>query len=150
MVVVNATTVTCTTPAGTVGTKDVVITTPSGTDTLTGGYTYVFVPVPGLTSLTPDEGPAAGGGSITLTGTDFTGATSVTIGGNECTDLVVVDATTITCTVPAGAGGPKNVVVTTPGGTDTLTDGYTYIPAPGLTSLTPDEGPDEPAVKPSP
>ena len=139
LVVVNATTITCTTPAGTLGAKNVVVTTPGGTDTLTDGYTYV--PAPGLTSLTPNEGPAAGGQSVTLTGTDFTGATSVTIGGNECTDLVVVNATTITCTTPAGTPGPRNVVVTTPGGTDTLTDAYTYIPAPDLSSLTPDEGP---------
>lgn len=39
--VVNDTTVTCTTPAGTAGAKDVAVTDDSGTSTLTGGYTYV-------------------------------------------------------------------------------------------------------------
>ena len=94
-------------------------------------------PAPNVTSISPDSGPNAGGGSVTITGTDLTGATSVTIGGNACTDLVVVNATTITCTVPAGTSGAKDVVVTTGGGNDTLPGGYTYVPEPAITSSAP-------------
>jgi hypothetical protein len=47
----------------------------------------------------------AGGQSVTITGTDFTGATAVTIGGTAATNVTVVNATTITATTPAGAAG---------------------------------------------
>jgi hypothetical protein len=50
----------------------VVITAPGGVFTATGAYTYVAV-VPGVTSLSPTSGPAAGGTSVTITGTDLTG-----------------------------------------------------------------------------
>ena len=37
-------------------------------------------PAPTFSSLTPNSGPTTGGTSVTITGTNFTGATSVTIG----------------------------------------------------------------------
>ena len=42
---------------------------------------------------------------------------------------------------PAHAFGDVNVVVSTPGGTATLTDGYTYVVDPTVTAVSPDEGP---------
>ena len=86
---------------------------------------------PTLTAVTPNNGSTTGGTSVTLTGTNFTGATAVSFGGIAATSFTVNNATTITATTPAHAAGLVNVVVTTPGGTATLTNGYTYsVPAP--------------------
>ncbi len=54
-------------------------------------------------------------------------AVSVTVGGKPATAVTVVDDSTITAVTPsATAGGAVDVVVTTSGGSATLTDGYTY------------------------
>ncbi|MCD9570212.1 putative Ig domain-containing protein [Pseudomonas protegens] len=86
---------------------------------------------PTLTSVSPNNGTTAGATGVTLSGTNLTGATAVSFGGTPATAFSVSNATTITATTPAHAAGAVNVVVTTPGGTATLTNGYTYnIPPP--------------------
>ena len=124
-VVVNSTTITCTTPAGTAGAKSVLVTTPAGTNAANTLFTYVAPPT--LTSVSPNSGSTAGGSAVTLTGTGFTGATNVTFGGTAATNRVVVNATTITCTTPARAAGTASVVVTTPAGTNVANSLYTYV-----------------------
>ena len=81
-----------------------------------------------ITSVIPSSGGYAGGTSIQLIGTNFTGTsltTSVTINGNACTSLNVIDINTITCVAPANSGGIYNVVVTTPNGPYTKTNCFT-------------------------
>ncbi|BAQ81547.1 putative Ig domain-containing protein [Pseudomonas sp. St29] len=100
-----------------------------------GVATYTLVvtssATPTLTTVTPNNGSTAGATSVTLTGTNLTGATAVSFGGTSATGYIVNNATTITATTPAHAAGAVNVVVTTPGGTATLTNGYTYnVPPP--------------------
>jgi hypothetical protein len=69
-----------TTPAGTAGAVTVAVTTPGGTATDAGAYTYV---TPAHHHLDrPTSGTTAGGTSVTITGTNLGGATSVTFGGN--------------------------------------------------------------------
>lgn len=80
---------------------------------------------PDLVSVEPTSGAAAGGETLTLTGTGFEGTTAVTVGGAAATDLVVVDDSTITVTTPATTAGAQDVVVTNPNGSDTLTGGFT-------------------------
>jgi hypothetical protein len=67
----------------------------------------------------------------------------VTFGNTAATSFQVTDAQHITATVPAGAAGAVNVAVTTPGGGATAAGAYTYavIPAPMLTSVSPNSGP---------
>lgn len=91
-----------------------------------GGAPYV-PPAPTTTVSVPVCGPTAVGTPVTLTGTNFTGATGVTFGGTAATSVVVVSATSITCVAPAHAAGLIDIVVTTPGGTGTLTNGYRFI-----------------------
>ena len=56
---------------------------------------------------------------MTITGTDFTGATAVHFGANAATGVTVVNATTITANAPAGTQGTTvDVTVTTPAGAD--------------------------------
>ena len=125
VVVVNATTITAKTPAGTVGAKDVTLTTSGGTATTTGGFTYVALPT--ITTVTPSAGPVAGNTPITITGTNLSGAVDVKVGGVAATSVVVVNATTITAKTPAGTVGAKDVTLTTSGGTATKTGGFTYV-----------------------
>lgn len=72
VVVVSATEITCTVPAGS-GAVDVEVTTDGGTDKLSSAFTYEVPPPPAptLTSIDPATGPAAGGTTVTLTGTNF-------------------------------------------------------------------------------
>ena len=127
----DATTLTCTTPAGAAGVVDVVVTNPDGTSaTATGIYTFGATAAPAI-SLAPTSGPTAGGTSVTLTGPGFAVGTTVMIGGNPCAN-VTVGTGTLTCVIPAGGAGAVDVVVTNPGAPAiTLPGGFTYLaPAP--------------------
>ena len=133
--------ITAVTPSGTVGTASVVVTNGSGSNAANSIYTYTTPPAPTITSVSPASGPAAGGNSVTITGTNLTSATSVTIDG--ATAVVTANtATSITATAPSGSAGvAKNVAVTTAGGTVTSTGVYTYIDAPTIASVSPSSGP---------
>ncbi|MDT9646907.1 IPT/TIG domain-containing protein, partial [Pseudomonas sp. JV245A] len=76
---------------------------------------------PTLTSVAPNSGSTAGATAVTLTGSNFTGATSVSFGGTAAPSYTVNNATTITATTPAHAAGAVNVTIITPGGSATLT-----------------------------
>jgi formylglycine-generating enzyme required for sulfatase activity len=83
---------------------------------------------PTLTAVSPASGPAEGGTTITLTGTNLSGTTSVTVGGLAATSVKVVNSTTVTAVTPACAAGPRDVTATTLGGTATLAGGFTCVP----------------------
>jgi uncharacterized protein YhjY with autotransporter beta-barrel domain len=104
--------------------------TPTGyPQTPTTSVTFQVIPAaPTITGATPNVGSNAGGTSVVLTGTNFTGATAVTFGGTAATSFTVDSATQITATVPAaGAAGAVAIAVTTPGGTATQASGFTYF-----------------------
>ena len=96
---VNDTTITATSPAGT-STVDVTVTTPGGTSATSPAdqFTYTAAVAPTVTGLSPTSGPEAGGTLVTITGTGFTGATAVDFGTTAATGVTVVDDTTITPT----------------------------------------------------
>lgn len=89
---------------------------------------------PTVSSITPDFGDRAGSVAVTISGSDFTGATSGAIGGTALTSFVVVNDTTITAVTPAKANGTYDVTVTGPGGTGTLAGGYTAWDPSALTT----------------
>ena len=83
-------------------------------------------PAPTITSISPDNGPIAGGTNVTITGTGFENGATVKIGGVTCA-IVSVTATQIVCTTGAHAAGDVNVRVDNPDEQyDVLTDGFTY------------------------
>ena len=125
LVVESSTSVLVTTPAGTLGAKNVVLSTASGATTLVNGFTYVSTPAPAINSLSITEGTTAGGTSTVISGTNLDTATSVTVDGNPAT-IVSNSSTTISITTPAGSEGAKNVVVTTAGGSATNVGAFTY------------------------
>jgi hypothetical protein len=93
--------------------------------------------------VSPNSGTTLGGTSVTITGSNFTGATSVTIGGTAATSFTVGSATTITATTPAHAAGTVDIAVTTPGGTGTGAGLYSYVVPATTTSLTSSRNPSE-------
>ena len=98
LVVVNDTSLTVDSPAGT-GTVDVTVTSPGGTSPTSPADEFTYAPI--VASLTPKFGPAAGGTPVTLSGSNFTGATEVDFGTTAATNLTVVNDTTITVDSPA-------------------------------------------------
>ena len=76
---------------------------------------------PTITSFTPDNGVA--GTTVTITGTDFTGATAVKFNGVEAT-FTVNSATQITATAPSASSGI--ITVTTAAGTGPSTTSFSY------------------------
>ncbi len=133
------TSATVTTPPHGAALVGVSVTTPGGTSTLGNSYTYVAAPA--LDSISPTDGPAAGGTTVTLTGTGLTGTTAVTFDGVPATGVLVVNDSTVTATTPLHVAGAVDVSVTTPFGSDTLANAFTYVAAPTLTAVTPDTGP---------
>ena len=73
-----------------------------------------------------------GGTLVTITGTHLAATTAVNFGGVESTDVDVLDDKTVTALAPAGALGSADIVLTSPGGTSTLTAAFTYTEPPTL------------------
>ena len=144
VVVVDDSTITCDTPAGSSGaTVDIVVSNDNGSATLSSAFTNHLVPT--LASSSVVSGPTAGGTGLTLTGTGFqnqgAGPNAVTFGGVAATNIVVVDDTSLTCDVPAGVPGMTvDVEVTNTNGVATMVGGFFYHPLPTLVSITPVSG----------
>ncbi|MBK9087653.1 MAG: IPT/TIG domain-containing protein [Holophagales bacterium] len=97
---------------------------------------------PTVSDINPSSGTTAGGTTVTITGTNFTGATAVTFGVTAATSYTVNSATQITATTPAHAAGTVDVAVTTPAGTATSTGGFAYVaPTPAIALVSPTSGP---------
>jgi hypothetical protein len=93
----------------------------------------VSLPPPTVASVTPSTGISHGGTSVTVTGTNFTGATAVSFGGSAATSFTVVDATHLTATAPSGTPlSTVDIRITNGSGTSTTSaaDLYTYSAAP--------------------
>src|SRR5207248_10611 len=132
--VTSDTTIRATVPAGaTSGTLSV--TTSGGTATSAGSFTVVSRPT--IASFSPTSGPV--GTSVTISGTNFTGATVVAFNGTSAS-FTVTSATAIQATVPAGATS-GSLSVTTPGGTATSAGSFTVVSPPTITSFSPSSGP---------
>jgi uncharacterized repeat protein (TIGR01451 family) len=120
----------------------VVIDTTLGTGDTAAASAGVTVagPPPTVTSINPTTGTADGGTLVTISGTNFTGATQVRFGAATASFTVDND-TTITATTPAGSGA-VDVTVTTPSGTsstgpqDVFTYGAPSVPPPSPSNVT--------------
>jgi hypothetical protein len=84
------------------------------------------MPVPTVTVCSPSVGPTPGGTPVTISGTDFTSGSTVTIGGVAATSVVVLNSATLTCVTPAHAAGTVDVVVTNVVGPGTGVGLFTY------------------------
>jgi alpha-tubulin suppressor-like RCC1 family protein len=91
-------------------------------------------PLPTVTKVEPNTGPAAGGTLVTITGTNFMEdpeQTVVKFGSAEAHHIFRMTETSITVTAQSGTVGTVDVTVTTPAGTSPANpaDQFTYEPA---------------------
>jgi hypothetical protein len=129
-----------TVPTG-ASTGPIAVTTGNGTGTSSTNFTVTGGGgnPPTVTSFAPTSGPV--GTTVGITGTNFTGATSVMFNGTAAT-FTVNSATAIRATVPSGATTGK-IAVTTGNGTGTSSTNFTVTTAsgrPSITSFSPTSG----------
>ena len=148
--VVSDTEITAVTPAEARGTRPVYVITPGGSSSAGHSgtvFTFFVASGPSVTAVTPGSGPTAGGTTVTISGTDFSGVTKVAFGAVPATNFTVVSTTEITAVTPAQAAGTRPVLVTThlggtspPGGPP---DSFSYVVAatPTVASGSPQSGP---------
>jgi hypothetical protein len=80
---------------------------------------------PPQSSVSPDSGTAAGGNTVVLTGSGFTGVTGVSFGGISAESFTVAADGAIEAVAPAGTGTvPVTVSV---GASTTVVGQYTYV-----------------------
>jgi hypothetical protein len=122
--------ITAVAPAGT-GTVNVTVTTPAGVSPLRAPDRFTYLPAPVVSKILPNVGAARGGTIVTITGTGFTGASSVSFGAEAASSFAVNSGTSITAVAPPGSPGLVDVRVTTPIATSALStrDRFKYIPS---------------------
>jgi len=88
-----------------------------------------YLSAPTVTGISPSNGSMAGGTTVTITGTNLTGASAVTFGTAAGTIVSITSGTSITATSPAGSAGAVDVTVTTAFGTSATNtaDQFTYM-----------------------
>jgi alpha-tubulin suppressor-like RCC1 family protein len=136
----SASSITALAPPGT-GTVDVTVTTPSGTSP-TGSFDhFTFQAPPIVAKLATKSGPATGGTSVTITGSEFTAATSVSFGQTSAPSFTVNSPTSITAVAPPGIGGTVDVHVSNTAGTSSSSskDRFKYLPV--VEGVAPGSGP---------
>ncbi len=117
----NPTTITATVPANVVS-GPISVITPNGIASST--TPFQASPPPTIASFTPTRGRV--GTNVTITGTNLAGASAASFGGTPVAAFSVTSPTTMTATVPAGAGG-GTISVTAPGGTATSSSAFTVV-----------------------
>jgi hypothetical protein len=145
---VNSTTkITATVPATAVN-GPIAVNNAYGSGASTASFT-VTAAAPVITSFTPTSG--AVGTTVTVNGSNFTGATAVRFGTVAATSFTVVSASQVTAVVPSGFTSGA-IAITTPLGTGTSTGLFTVTTvastttttaatgAPKITSFTPSSG----------
>ena len=137
----SATSITATAPPGH-GTVDVIVTTPSGSSPPIAADRYTYQVAPTVTKLSAKSGPSVGGTSVTLTGSEFTGASAVSFGATNATEFTVLSPTSITAVAPPGTPGTVDVKVTNTAGTSPATsnDHFKYLPS--VSGVSPNMGAD--------
>ncbi|CAF3954248.1 unnamed protein product [Rotaria sp. Silwood2] len=95
-----------------------------------------------ITSISPIEGGAGGGYTLTLTGSGFSSSSTVTIDNNLCTDLIISNFSFITCIVPpTTAINDSEVSVIVADGSNSIIAStqfvYNVADTPSITSISP-------------
>jgi len=134
---------------------DVVVTNSLASSATTAADVFSYTPdslnAPVIASVSPASGDVSGGTAITVTGTGFTNASLVTIGGQPITSFTVSgDGTELSFASPVAATpGTVTIAVTTSGGQSdvSVNDSFTYLTDPGapgravVTGVNPITGP---------
>jgi len=135
--------VTATTPPGIAGLVDVVVSNIYRSVVGKATFTYGGGVAPFVGSVAPTIGPASGGTTLTIQGTNLENTLSVTVGG-VATTILSKSSNRVMAKTQSGTIGQANLVVTTTSGSVikssafTYTNGGGYVPT--ITSLTPNSG----------
>jgi alpha-tubulin suppressor-like RCC1 family protein len=138
-------------PEGQLGLVDVSVVTPNGASSATRADQFAYGNAPFVSSVSGNAGPAAGGTTVAITGSGFSGASSVNFGPRvelscetaapPCFTANSSSAITARSPAAASAGSSVNVTVSGPGGTsatdegiavegpETASDRFWYAPA---------------------
>lgn len=85
-------------------------------------------PLAVISTISPSTGlPAAGGTTVTITGQNLTGVTSVTFGGTAGTSLTIISKNKLTVVTPAKAAATYDLAVVDDAGTVTKTAAVTFV-----------------------
>ncbi|MEW5848702.1 MAG: IPT/TIG domain-containing protein [Myxococcota bacterium] len=136
---VSSTELTAIFPAHAAGFVDVTVTNQDGqSSTLGNAFSYVTAPPPTITSVSPDSALTVDTTLVTVTGSNFTSTTVVSVDGVDV-DTVVISAFEASATFPPHAAGDVDVTVTNGDGQSAvLPGGFTYInPPPTVDSVNP-------------
>ncbi len=119
-------------PAG-AATGKISVTTPAGTGSSANNFTVLAPPT--ITSFSPAIGLQ--GSSVVITGTGFSGITSVSFNDVVATTFTVISSTQINVTLPANATSGKIKVTNTLG---TATSANTFYVTPFISAISPTSG----------
>ncbi len=124
---VSSTQLKATTPAHAAGAVSVAVTNPDNSSaTLPGGFTFGTASLT-VSSLSPISGPAAGGTTVTISGSNFQSGVSVSFGGLGATSVSLTNSSTLVAVTPVHSSGSVIVTVTNSSGTSaTLPSGFTF------------------------
>ena len=127
-----------------VGSRLIAVIGPTGKSVLKDGFT-VLNNAPTRTGVSPNQGSQGQTLSVTVTGTNFTGAKGVFFGkGIHATSFTVTSATQITADIVIANRAPvgsRPVVVIGLSGEAVLKDGFTILDnAPTITGVSPNQG----------
>jgi hypothetical protein len=119
------------------GTHNLVVTNPA--NTATTQFTRIVAPL--NVAFTPSSGPANSSATtpVAITGSGFTGVTSVKFNGKPATTFTVDDDNDISASTPVGATTGK-ISVTNVSGSSTSSSVFTVLVPPSVTSFTPAKG----------
>ena len=133
-------------PSGS-ATVDITVTTADGTSATSTADQFTYGSACNtcatLSSISPTSGPAAGGTTVTFSGSGFDvapGTTTFSFGGAAATGVSCTSGTTCTGTSPAGSG-TVTVTATVDGVAASGSSTFAYLMPASLTSISPTSGP---------
>lgn len=119
-------------PGDNAGSIPITVVTPNGDSVPSSAaeFTYISVTPPSVYSVYPAFGPLTGGTQITITGADFSGATSVSFGAITAPQFVANSDGSILVTSPASAAAgivPVTVVTASGASATSPASTFTYL-----------------------
>jgi hypothetical protein len=139
----DATSITATAPAGSPGVVSITLQTPTASSSPSDASAYTYYVVPAVTLVEPGFGPVAVGTEVGITGTNFSGVTSVSFGSTPADSFTVESDTLIIAVAPAQeTPGAVDIAVSNGWATSALVtaDQYTFFVPATITGMTPDFG----------
>ncbi|HEV3283838.1 MAG TPA: IPT/TIG domain-containing protein [Solirubrobacteraceae bacterium] len=126
-------------PGGAGDTVHVTVTTPEGVSPVGPGDQFTYMQPPTVSGVWPQEGPAAGGTTVAISGSHLGGVTGVSFGAIAATSFTVNSAGSITAVSPPASAGTVDVRVTGPGGSsqESARDRFTFLSPGGSPGTSP-------------